>query len=157
MIEELNLETIKKDLGQLIVMWAEEKKILLPGETLEIDVRVVSPPKVRIEIISSTLVDGAISLVAAIFCVHPEQIAIESIADLRTGLQKTLGLLNRRQVEILDMVYGLNQPPVLRRKDQASALGISGSRILQIERKALRMIRHPTRIKILQELVRIKE
>ena len=156
MLNESDLQARKAELTQLIGAWAEEKKILLPGETIEIDVRIVSAPKVRIEITSSTDVDGMIVLLAKVLGVRTDQIEYESLASVRSALQKALSSLSEREAKVLDVAFGLNQPAIVRRKDQAAKFDLSGSRIHQIQAKALRKMRHPTRIRLLEQVVNTK-
>ncbi|GEM_PF-3959782 len=157
MLTESDLQTRKKELEQLIGTWAEEKKILLPGETIEIEVRIVSPPKVRIEIVPAANVDGAVALIATLFGSRTDQIKYESLVDLESALQRVLSSLEEREAKILIAKFGLSHAAPLRRKEMIDMFGISGSRIRQIEMKAFRKMRHPTRLRFLQEFMRIEQ
>jgi RNA polymerase sigma factor (sigma-70 family) len=64
---------------------------------------------------------------------------------LREQVHAALDLLNRREREVLEMRFGLKDGRAHTLEEVAQAFGVSRERIRQIERKALRKLRHPTR------------
>lgn len=64
---------------------------------------------------------------------------------IKEDIQKVLNMLTPREKLVLEMRFGLNREDVVICKNVAKKLGVSPERIRQIEAKALRKLRHPSR------------
>ncbi len=64
---------------------------------------------------------------------------------LRQQLEAVLSTLSEREAEVLRMRYGLDDDPPRTLEDVGKALGVTRERVRQIEVKALRKLRHPSR------------
>ena len=71
----------------------------------------------------------------------------------RNCIDKVLSELNEREIKVLNMRFGLdgNEPMTL--EAIGNEFKVSGDRIRQIEAKALRKLRHPSRSRQLRELL----
>ena len=67
-----------------------------------------------------------------------------------------LGFLNDREREVLEMRFGLNDGKDHTLEEVGKNFGVTRERIRQIEAKALRKLRHPSRSKSLARLFNIK-
>ena len=76
---------------------------------------------------------------------RPEDAA--AFAQLKERLREVLVVLNEREREVLDMRYGLTDGVVHTLDEVNKAFNVTRERIRQIEAKALRKLRHPSRIK----------
>ena len=76
---------------------------------------------------------------------RPEDAA--AFAQLKERLREVLVVLNERDREVLDMRYGLTDGVVHTIDEVNKAFNVTRERIRQIEAKALRKLRHPSRIK----------
>ncbi len=76
---------------------------------------------------------------------RPEDAA--AFAQLKERLREVLVVLNERDREVLDMRYGLTDGVVHTLDEVNKAFNVTRERIRQIEAKALRKLRHPSRIK----------
>ena len=76
---------------------------------------------------------------------RPEDAA--AFAQLKERLREVLVVLNEREREVLDMRYGLTDGVVHTLDEVNKAFNVTRERIRQIEDKALRKLRHPSRIK----------
>ena len=76
---------------------------------------------------------------------RPEDAA--AFAQLKERLREVLYSLNEREREVLDMRYGLTDGVAHTREEVAKAFLVTRERIRQIEDKALRKLRHPSRLK----------
>jgi RNA polymerase primary sigma factor len=70
---------------------------------------------------------------------------------LRQQLEAVLSTLSEREAEVLRMRYGLDDDPPRTLEDVGKALGVTRERVRQIEVKALRKLRHPSRSKKLKD------
>ena len=75
--------------------------------------------------------------------VDPEQLAIQ--ASLQGALQEAMQGLREREKLVLRLRFGLEGAESLTQADVGSILGVTNTRIGQIEAKALRKLRHPSR------------
>ena len=76
---------------------------------------------------------------------RPEDAA--AFAQLKERLREVLVVLNEREREVLDMRYGLTDGVVHTLDEVNKAFNVTRERIRQIETKALRKLRHPSRLK----------
>jgi RNA polymerase primary sigma factor len=78
---------------------------------------------------------------------------LESSAErmlLRDRVQQVLDSLSGRERRVLELRYGLDGAPDRTLSEIGDALGVTRERIRQIEAKALRKLRHPSRSKKLR-------
>ncbi len=71
--------------------------------------------------------------------------------ELKTLLMKTVDSLTPREQTVLRMRFGLDGEPERSLKEVAEFFGVITERIRQIEAKALRKLRHPSRSRLLKE------
>jgi RNA polymerase primary sigma factor len=71
-------------------------------------------------------------------------------------LAQVLASLSKQEQEILSLRFGLRDGVELTLEDVGARFNVTRERIRQIEQKALRKLRHPTRIRQLQELSEAK-
>jgi len=67
-----------------------------------------------------------------------------------TIIKKLLAILTDREQQIINLRYGLTDGPPKTLQQIGDLFGVSRERIRQIERKALRRLKHPSRRKILE-------
>jgi hypothetical protein len=72
-------------------------------------------------------------------------------ALLSEQIGRVLNTLNEREAGVLCMRYGLDGVGELALEDVGKIMGVTGQRIRQIEAKALRKLRHPSRSRKLKE------
>lgn len=72
---------------------------------------------------------------------------------LRDQLRDVLSTLGEREREVLAMRYGLNDGRTRTLEEVGRAFGVTRERIRQIEAKALRKLRHPSRAKMLRDFL----
>jgi RNA polymerase primary sigma factor len=72
---------------------------------------------------------------------------------LRASLQDLLSVLADREREILELRFGLRDGPERTLDEVSKVLGITRERVRQIEAKALRRLRQPTRNRDLREFL----
>jgi len=82
----------------------------------------------------------------------PPEVAEERL--LSDGVDKALATLAPRQARILRMRFGLNREHAHTLGEVAAKFGLTRERIRQIERKALRRLRHPSRSRNLRPYFR---
>lgn len=85
------------------------------------------------------------------FSENPET-AVEESA-LRNDLHRALESLTERERKVIELRFGLADGKERTLEEVGSAFNVTRERIRQIEAKALRKLRHPTRSRILQEYV----
>jgi RNA polymerase primary sigma factor len=71
-------------------------------------------------------------------------------------LAQVLASLSKQEQEILSLRFGLRDGVELTLEDVGARFNVTRERIRQIEQKALRKLRHPTRFRQLQELSEAK-
>ncbi|MGI5936329.1 MAG: sigma-70 family RNA polymerase sigma factor [Oscillospiraceae bacterium] len=74
-------------------------------------------------------------------------------ASLRAELNKQLRTLTERERKVLEMRFGLNDQEPQTLESVGKYFGVTRERIRQIEAKALRKLRHPTRSRYLSDFV----
>ena len=82
----------------------------------------------------------------------PPDVAEESLLSDRVG--EALSTLTPRQARILRMRFGLDNEHAHTLKEVAARFGLTRERIRQIEQKALRRLRHPSRSRYLRPYLR---
>lgn len=92
---------------------------------------------------------GAFMLLGAIFG-EPE---LANIDDLCQGLEKVLATLDERERRVLHLHYGLRDGHYRTYEEVGSEFHVTRERIRQIELKALRKLRHPTRSRFLLSVI----
>lgn len=70
---------------------------------------------------------------------------------LREQIRNVLGFLNEREREVLEMRFGLSDGKDHTLEEVGKSFGVTRERIRQIEAKALRKLRHPSRSKSLRD------
>jgi RNA polymerase primary sigma factor len=70
---------------------------------------------------------------------------------LREQIRNVLGFLSDREREVLEMRFGLNNGKDHTLEEVGRSFGVTRERIRQIEAKALRKLRHPSRSKALRD------
>ncbi|MCA9998912.1 MAG: sigma-70 family RNA polymerase sigma factor, partial [Anaerolineales bacterium] len=70
---------------------------------------------------------------------------------LREQIRNVLGFLSDREREVLEMRFGLNDGKDHTLEEVGKSFGVTRERIRQIEAKALRKLRHPSRSKSLRD------
>lgn len=78
----------------------------------------------------------------------------EPPTDLRTQLLKSIATLKPREREIIIGRFGLGDSPPKSLRDMAKEYGVTPERIRQVEVKALRVLRHPSRSKALKDFLK---
>lgn len=71
----------------------------------------------------------------------------------RNCIDKVLSELNERQIKVLNMRFGLDGSEPMTLEAIGNELKVSSNRVRQIEAKALRKLRHPSRSRQLRELL----
>ncbi len=72
---------------------------------------------------------------------------------LRENITEVLGALSDREAKVLSMRFGLNGGRAMTLEEVGQKFGVTRERIRQIEAKALRKLRHPSRRKQLQDFL----
>lgn len=81
---------------------------------------------------------------------------VEEVVDhelLSDKLQKVLSTLKPREQRVIALRFGLNGNPAMTLEEAGRQLDVSRERIAQIERKALKKLRHPSRSKQLKDFL----
>ncbi|MBI5892953.1 MAG: RNA polymerase sigma factor RpoD [Deltaproteobacteria bacterium] len=78
----------------------------------------------------------------------PADAVIES--DLSEQTKKVLSTLTQREEKVLRMRFGIGERQDYTLEEVGKVLGVTRERIRQIEAKAIRRLRHPSRVKILK-------
>ncbi len=86
----------------------------------------------------------------------PDETALEPVDAaskelLREQIRQVLGFLSEREREVLEMRFGLNDGKDHTLEEVGREFGVTRERIRQIEAKALRKLRHPSRSKALRD------
>lgn len=84
-------------------------------------------------------------------CEMPDDFALVSI--MKEEIEKQLSTLKPREKTILDLRFGLNGKEPCTLEEVGNYIGVTRERIRQIEAKALRKLRHPTRSKYLKDFL----
>ncbi|MBI5047724.1 MAG: RNA polymerase sigma factor RpoD [Deltaproteobacteria bacterium] len=78
----------------------------------------------------------------------PSEAAIER--DLSDQTQRVLATLTPREEKVLRMRFGVGEKQDYTLEEVGKVLGVTRERVRQIEAKAIRRLRHPTRVKLLK-------
>ena len=87
--------------------------------------------------------------------VDPERVAVQ--ASLQESVQEAMHGLSERQQVVLRMRFGLDGGGARTLSELAALFGVGRERIRQIEAKALRMLRHPSRSDILRDYMVLEQ
>jgi RNA polymerase primary sigma factor len=82
---------------------------------------------------------------------------VTSFALLKEKLGEVLTMLNERERKILEMRFGLVDGYGRTLEELGNIYGVTRERIRQLEAKALRKLRHPTRARHLRGFLEVKE
>jgi RNA polymerase primary sigma factor len=74
---------------------------------------------------------------------------------LKEQLRSALGILSERERDVLEMRFGLRDGQDNTLEDVGKFYGVTRERIRQIEAKALRKLRHPTRSRQLRDYLEL--
>jgi RNA polymerase sigma factor (sigma-70 family) len=85
---------------------------------------------------------------------HPSPLDFVMHEDLRRGLEGILSTLTDREAEVIKRRYGIGEASPQTLEEVGEALDVTRERIRQIEVKALRKLKHPSRTKPLRELLK---
>ena len=72
---------------------------------------------------------------------------------LRENIDEVLEALSDREAKVLKMRFGLNGGKAMTLEEVGQKFGVTRERIRQIEAKALRKLRHPSKRKRLQDFL----
>ena len=75
-------------------------------------------------------------------------------SNLRRQTRRVLGTLTPREEQVLRLRFGIGERADLTLEEVGVRFSVTRERIRQIEAKALRKLRHPTRARQLRELLR---
>ena len=104
--------------------------------------------------LESPVGDGADSTELGDFIEDPSVVEPDDAASkelLREQIRGVLDFLNEREREVLEMRFGLNDGRDHTLEEVGKTFGVTRERIWQIEAKALRKLRHPSRSKALRD------
>jgi RNA polymerase primary sigma factor len=104
--------------------------------------------------LESPVGDGADSTELGDFIEDPSVVEPDDAASkelLREQFRSVLDFLNVREREVLAMRFGLNDGRDHTLEEVGKTFGVTRERIRQIEAKALRKLRHPSRSKALRD------
>jgi len=76
-----------------------------------------------------------------------------SMQMLRENVEEVLGALSDREAKVLKMRFGLSGNKMMTLEEVGKQFGVTRERIRQIEAKALRKLKHPSRRKKLQDFL----
>jgi RNA polymerase primary sigma factor len=85
---------------------------------------------------------------------HPSPLDFAMQEDLRRGLEGILSTLSDREAEVIKKRYGIGESSPQTLEEVGETLDVTRERIRQIEVKALRKLKHPSRTKLLRELMK---
>lgn len=71
--------------------------------------------------------------------------------DLRKNLERVLKTLTPREEKVIKMRFGIGDENEYTLEEVGTELGVTRQRIIEIEAKAIRKIKHPSRAKFLKE------
>ena len=83
--------------------------------------------------------------------IDPERVAIQG--SLTDAIKEAMQGLREREKLVLKLRFGLEGEEALTLTDVAAVVGVTRERIRQIEAKALRLLRHPSRSSLLRDYV----
>ena len=79
---------------------------------------------------------------------HPEEVLVEE--SLKNDINSVLRTLSEKEAQIIEYRFGLNGNSPLSLKEIGDRYNLTKERIRQIEKKALKRLQHPSRMKVLE-------
>ena len=83
----------------------------------------------------------------------PDPINSYNQSELHSALMNVLSSLEEREAQVITMRFGLNGKAPMTLEAIGSDFGVTRERIRQIETKAMRKLRHPSRSKMLKDFI----
>ncbi|MDO8635430.1 MAG: sigma-70 family RNA polymerase sigma factor, partial [Dehalococcoidia bacterium] len=83
----------------------------------------------------------------------PAPVEVASYQLLKEQIEETLGSLNEREAKVLKLRFGLEDGRARTLEEVGKEFGVTRERIRQIEAKALRKLRHPSRSRKLKDFL----
>jgi RNA polymerase primary sigma factor len=83
--------------------------------------------------------------------ISPERYAIDSA--LQDDIEMVLDTLHPKEADIIRYRFGLGETPPMSLKEIGDHFNLTKERIRQIEKKALRRLQHPSRLRVLEHYV----
>ena len=80
-----------------------------------------------------------------------EVAAVKSLMDRAEALAEILGTLTEREADVLRMRFGMYDGRTHTLEEVGQIFGVTRERIRQIENKAIRKLRHPSRAKKIRD------
>ncbi len=133
----------------------EDRLLFLTGFTLneifplEIRLKVLTDEQLNIKKHFEITFEQFSNLSVKELTYNPKLIDIER----KDGIKKALSQLKPRHKEVIIKRYGLNNQSRLTVEEIACELGVTSERVRQIEKTALRHLRHPSQAKLIKELL----
>ena len=87
------------------------------------------------------------------FCSHPNPEKETDHSELSSRLEKVLSMLKPKTREILCLRSGLGYDREYTLTEIGEKYGVTRERIRQIETKGLQILRHPSKVSLLQEFL----
>lgn len=73
--------------------------------------------------------------------------------NLKVKINEVLNMLTEKERYIIQMRYGLNNHPVMTLEQIGNQMGVTRERIRQIEKKAIKKLKHPNKCKLLKDFI----
>jgi RNA polymerase primary sigma factor len=73
--------------------------------------------------------------------------------SLKAEIERALSTLSEREAEVISLYFGLNKEHSMTLEEIGEKFNLTRERVRQIEAKALRKLKHPSRLKALKALV----
>jgi len=143
LMQELGREPTPEEIGEVMEMDPEKVR-----EILKISQNTTS--------LENPVGDGEDDSVLGDFIADDRQVSpydATSKQMLRENIGEVLGALSDREALVLKMRFGLNGRKAMTLEEVGRKFGVTRERIRQIEAKALRKLRHPSRRKRLQDFL----
>ena len=143
LMQDLGREPTPEEIGEAMEMEADKVR-----EILKISQNTTS--------LESPVGDGDDDSVLGDFISDDGQVSpyeATSMQMLRENVEEVLGALSDREARVLKMRFGLSGNKMMTLEEVGKQFGVTRERIRQIEAKALRKLKHPSRRKKLQDFL----